>query len=901
MMYAQGIRITGKVLDDFNKEIPGVSVVVRGTTNGTTSDANGEFALTVSSDTCVLRFSYIGYETKEVAVGKQRVISVTMKEATQEMEEVVVVAFGTQKKASAIASIETVNTKDLKISSSNLTTAFAGKIPGIISYQASGEPGKDNAQFFVRGVTTFGYKADPLILIDGFEATTNDLARLQPDDIESFSILKDASATVLYGARGANGIIAVSTKKGVEGPVKVSVRLDANVAAPTTMLELLDGVEYMQLYNQARVSRDRDRAHTLGEKPIGAWYGEEKIQATMRGENPMIYPNINWYDQLFKQYTINTKANINLQGGGKVATYYVAGGYDHETGILKIDKLNNYNNNIDINRFNIRSNVIFKLSATTTLDTRVQGRFERYNGPYTTAGDIFNQVMDANPVDFPAMWIPDEKYKNFRFPLFGNIESMKWNPYAEMVRGYEERNENTITAQATLMQDLDMLLKGLKVQLKASINTWSYHSGKRTAQPLFFALEQYDAPSDTYTLYRLNPDASGYLGDVEGSRDGNTHSYFEGRVNWNGQYGPHNVGIMTVGIAEEFILSNGKSGTIYETLPERNLGNSGRLTYDYDNRYFFEFTYGYNGSEKFTGKKRFGFFPSYGIGWLVSNENFWERIDKYLLISLLKIKFTYGRVGNDAIAERSGRFFYLSDIRDGGSNYVWGKTFSNSYLGYSVYRYGNPDIGWEESTKYNLGFELGLFKSEALKFQIDLFYDIRDKIYWNRESIPSIVGLEAGVAGNVGRVSSKGIDASLDYKHSFTPDFWMTGRANFTFATNKVEAKDEPNYQDKYLSGIGYPINKQWGLVAERLFIDQNEIDNSPSQLAYGTYMRGDIKYADMNKDGVINDNDRIPMGYPSVPEIQYGFGLSTGYKNLDLSFFCQGNARVHFSSIREV
>jgi TonB-linked SusC/RagA family outer membrane protein len=623
MMYAQGIRITGKVLDDFNKEIPGALVVVRGTTNGTTTNTNGEFALTVPSDTCVLRFSFIGYEPREVTVGKQRILSVTMKEATTEIEEVVVVAFGTQKKASAVASIEAVNVKDLKIASSNLTAAFAGKIPGVISYQNSGEPGNDNAQFFVRGVTTFGYKADPLILIDGFEATSSDLARLQPDDIESFSILKDASATVLYGARGANGIIAVNTKKGAEGPVKVSARLDVHVATPTRMLELLDGVEYMRLYNQARISRDRDRVHTLGEKPIGAWYSEEKIQATIRGENPMIYPNINWYDMLFKRQTTNTKANINLQGGGKVATYYVAGGYDHETGILKVDNLNNYNNNIDINRFNVRSNVIFKFSSTTTLDTRIQGRFERYNGPFWSAGDIFNMVMDSNPVDFPATWVPDEKYKDIRFTLFGNAEPMKTNAYAEMVRGYEERNENTITAQATLMQDLDPLLKGLKAQAKASISTWAYHSGRRASQPLYFALEQYDSPSDTYTLYRLNPYDTGYLGDVAGYRDGNTHTYFEGRLNWNGQYGPHNIGLMTVGIAEEYILSNGRSGSIYETLPERNLGNSGRLTYDYDNRYFFEFAYGYNGSEKFTGKKQFGFFPSYGAAWIVSNEKFW--------------------------------------------------------------------------------------------------------------------------------------------------------------------------------------------------------------------------------------------------------------------------------------
>ena len=339
---------------------------------------------------------------------------------------------------------------DLKIPSSNLTHAFAGKIPGVISYQITGEPGADNAQFFVRGVTTFGYKSNPLILIDGFEATTDDLARIQPDDVERFSVLKDASATVLYGARGANGIILVSTKGGTEGKVKISARIDVNISKPTQLLELLDGVEYMRLYNDALVSRYDDMEHDADDIPTPPWYSEEKIRATERGDNPMIYPNINWYDMLFKNGTTSSKANINISGGGKMAKYYVAGGFDYETGLLKVDNqdnLNNYNSNIKINRFNLRSNVSFNLGKTTNLDTRIYGRFERYNGPYTGAGDIFGMVMDSNPVDFPAVWEPDERNLSTRWTLFGNADPMKTNPFAEMVRGYRENNENTFTIQ----------------------------------------------------------------------------------------------------------------------------------------------------------------------------------------------------------------------------------------------------------------------------------------------------------------------------------------------------------------------------------------------------------------------------------------------------------------------
>jgi TonB-linked SusC/RagA family outer membrane protein len=886
--YAQDIKISGSVYDDFNGLLAGITVSIRGTSQGVITDEKGEYTLTVPSDTCVLVFSAVGYQMQETQVGKRRIITAILKEEVEELGDVTVVAFGTQKKGSGVAAIESVRVADLIHPSSNLTGAFAGRIPGLISYQTSGEPGADNAQFFVRGVTTFGYKNDPLILIDGFEATTDDLARLQPDDIESFSILKDASATVLYGARGANGIITITTKTGQEGAAKVSARVDVNIAAPTKMLELLGGVEYMKLYNQARLSRY---------PKLGTYYSEQKIQATEQGINPMIYPNINWYDEMFNKGVINEKANINVSGGGKVATYYVAGGFDHDMGLLKVDPLNNFNNNINIKRFHIRSNVVIKLTSTTALDTRIQGRFQKYNGPFNTATAIYGMVMDANPVDFPAVYEPDAKHRYTKHVLFGNTlvnGATKKNPYAEMVRGYKDSDESTVTAQATLMQDLGFITRDLKFQVKASVSTWNTHSGTRQYSPYYYTLEKYNEITGDYTLYNLNPgNGNAYLGNISPSRDGNTRYYFEARLNWGRQFGKHNVSLMTVGIMEENILTSGNGTSIYETLPERNLGNSGRVNYSFDSRYTLEFAYGYNGSEKFTGEQQFGFFPSLGGGWLVSNEKFWTPVKN--AISLLKFRFTWGRVGNDAVAGRAERFFYLSHITPGGGAYQWGTTFTNSYSGYSISRYANPDITWEESTKRNLGLELGFLKGEPVKFQIDFFDDIRDKIYWPRTNYPATSGFEVTIHGNVGKVSSKGFDASLDIKHSFNRDFWMTGRANFTYARNKVLEKDEPDYADEYLKAVGHPVNQSWGLVAERLFVDELEIEHSPSQTAYGNYMAGDIKYLDVNEDGVVNDNDKIPMGYPTVPEMQYGFGLSTGFRNFDFSFFFQGNARVSF------
>lgn len=888
--------VKGKVIEaDTKQPIPGATIMIDKSTRGVTTDVDGTFELRAAPNEKLV-ISFIGLESKTIVVGDETYFEVELSPAVSELDEVTVVAFGKQKKESVIASIETVEMGDLKIPSSNLTHAFAGKIPGVISYQITGEPGADNAQFFVRGVTTFGYKSNPLILIDGFEATTDDLARIQPDDVESFSVLKDASATVLYGARGANGIILVSTKGGTEGKVKISARIDVNISKPTQLLELLDGVEYMRLYNDALVSRYDDMEHDADDIPTPPWYSEEKIRATERGDNPMIYPNINWYDMLFKNGTTNSKANINISGGGKMAKYYVAGGFDYETGLLKVDNqdnLNNYNSNIKINRFNLRSNVSFNLGKTTNLDTRIYGRFERYNGPYTGAGDIFGMVMDSNPVDFPAVWEPDERNLSTRWTLFGNADPMKTNPFAEMVRGYRENNENTFTIQGTLSQDLDFITQNLKLQLKASANTWNYTSGSRRYSPVYYALEQYDPFAKEYTLYNLTPNNVPYLGDTEGGRDGNTHFYGELRLNWDKTWGKHSLSMMTVGIGEEKSLTNGLGGSIYYTLPERNLGNSGRFAYDFDKRYFLEYAYGYNGSEKFYGKNRFGFFPSYGVGWLVTNEPFWNDNLKNA-ISLLKFKFTYGLVGNDAIASREGRFFYLSQIASGGGTYQWGRIFSQGYNGFRFNRYANPDITWEVAEKYNLGIELGLFKNQDLTIQADIFKDIRGNIYMRRENFPETTGFQTAIHGNVGKVESKGIDGSLDYKKSFGKDAWLVARANFTYATNKYLEKDEKNYRDEYLKSIGYPINQTWGLVAERLFVDQQEIDNSPRQ-EFGAYMRGDIKYTDINGDGVVNSNDRIPMGYPTVPEIQYGFGLSAGYKMMDFSFFFQGNGRVSF------
>ena len=886
--FAQTRIITGSVKESStNEPLFGVNVAILGTTKSVYTDVNGEFSISAAVGDSI-QFSYLGKKPVVVAVSTRNVMEITLYDAENVLGEVVITTFGRNLKKNVASSIESVKVSDLRVSSANLTNALSGRIAGLVSYQTTGEPGADNADFFVRGVSSFGYKAEPLILIDGFESSKDDLARLRVDDIEGFSVMKDAAATVMYGARSANGIISVSTKSGFEGPARVSARIDFNVAMPTQTIKFLDGVSYMRLYNEAQLTRNPN---------FSAFYDEQKIQSTMRGDNPMIYPNVDWYDALFNKSTTNQKADLSVSGGGQVARYYVSTGFDHETGLLKVDRRNNFNNNITINRASIRSNVVFNLSRNTTLDTRISGRFERYNGPYTSATDIFQQVMQSNPVDFPFVYEPDAAHKDVEHVLFGSTfvgGGLKVNPYATLVRGYEDRNETKITAQATLNQNLEMLLKGLSGSLKVSADTWGKYASTRTYSPFYYALEKYDQITGEYSLFEMNPGGgSPFLGNVNPVRDADAKYYYEAALRWKRTFDKHDVGATAVAIAQEKLITGGNSTSIYETLPEKNMGVSGRVEYSYDEKYLLEFIFGWNGSEKFQGVNQYGFFPAIAAAWHINKEKFFEPLTP--VISALKLRASYGLSGNDAIAGRSGRFFFLSDLGYGdvyNGGFKWGNIYTNSYRGYRTNRYANPNITWETSTQSNLGLEISLFKKEALKFNLEYFHEIRSRIYMERQNFPASAGLEATISGNVGKMSKSGFDGSIDLDYSFSKDLRITGRGNISYYHNKLLELDEKNYPDEYLKRKGYSWDQQWGLIGERLFVDKYEILNSPKQ-DFGEYQAGDIKYKDVNGDGKVNENDRVAMGYPTKAEIQYGYGLSVYYKRWDISAFFQGDARV--------
>ncbi len=883
---AQTKTVKGVIYEEETGEpMPGATVSVEGSTRGVMTDLDGSFELTGVKPTDKLKFECLGKETQILEVGTMTNFVVKLKNAANELDEVTVVAFGKQRKESVIGSISTVDVKTLKVPSSNLTTALAGNVAGVIAYQRTGEPGQDNADFFVRGITTFGANTSPLILIDNIELTSTDLARLQPDDIESFSIMKDATATALYGARGANGVIFVTTKRGQEGPAKIFARVETSISTPTDVVELADPVTYMKSYNEAITTRD----------PLGdLMYSYDKIEQTGKPDaNRLIYPANDWYDMLFKDFATSYRANVSARGGGKVATYYVSGAYTEDTGILKVDKRNSFNNNIDDKNYTLRSNVDINVTPTTKLAVRLTGNFRDYQGPLNGGSDVYRQVMHSDPVLFPAYYPVDDDHVGIQHIMFGNYDDGSYiNPYANLVKGYRNYQRSQMIAAVQLDQDLKFITKGLSFMTLFNLTRLSEFTVNRQFNPYWYTLDRYDSYTGEYHVNRINENGTDYLTYSESGKTVKNTMYSETRLNYNRSFGRHDVTGLLVLTASESLTAN--AGSLQLSLPSRNAGLSGRFTYGFDKRYFIEYNFGYNGSERFHKSHRWGFFPSAGLAWMMSNEKWFKPMTK--VVNNLKLRYSYGLVGNDNIGNARNRFYYLSEMtmNNSGLGASFGETRNVSYNGIGVVRYANEAITWEKSYKTNYALELGLFKK--LDIIAEYFTERRSDIFMQRADIPNTMGLQAAVYGNIGQARAKGIDIQADYKQAWASGLWASARANFTYSTGKYDVYEEPTYPESYRQHAGRSIKQTWGYIAERLFIDDEDAANSPSQAAFGSqYGGGDIKYTDVNGDGVITNADMVPIGYPTSPEIIYGFGVSLGHKGFDFSVFFQGLGRESF------
>ena len=870
------MTVAGTVISSAdNQPIVGANIYVEGTNVGTTTDAGGNYKLTVPASAKTVTVSFLGYDTKKISVRDIHLFKlITLADASNKLEDVVVVGFGVQKKESLVGAVQSVKPSDLQTSSSNLSTSFSGKIAGVIAVQKSGEPGADGANFWIRGISTFGSGQSPLLILDGVEITNQMLNNIPPETIESFSVLKDATATALYGSRGANGVMIITTKNGRDSEkMTINLRAEFGASAPTRVPKVADGITYMETFNEARTTR--------GEKP---YYSNEKIMGTKLGLDPYVYPNVDWYDMLFKDCTFNQNFNFNMTGGAKKIDYFLNASVYNENGIMRKPEASKFDTNINAQKYLFQANVSADATKTTRVSLKMNTQLHYRHAPIQSVSDLFAYAMTGMPCEFPAT-LPGEESDTFvRFGTNNAWNSGFFtNPYAQLCRGYGDQFRGHFTSALTVNQNLDFITKGLSATGMATFYNRVYSAVYRSFTPFMYQLTDYnidEAGNYSYTSNSTNTGTT-YLGTTRG-KDGYRELAFQAKIDYARTFGKHDVGATIVYMQKERNM-NISDEQEYAALPYRQQGLAGRVTYGFDKRYLFEANFGYNGSENFAAGKRFGFFPSVAVGWVISNEPFWKGIKEQ--VNLFKLRASYGLVGNDVISkDYADRFPYLTTVDMGqGYDVYIGNNFERKY-GPILSVYGNPNATWEESRKLDIGVEIGLF--DSLNIIFDWFKEKRSGIFMQRTSLPSTFGM-SGITpwANIGKVDNSGVDISVDYNKAFSKDLILSLRGSFTYAHNEVVEMDEPAYKWDYLSKVGHPINSINCLIAEGLFQDEEEIASSPSQAAYATEFPlkpGDIKFKDLNGDRVIDDNDKCWYGNPTVPEIIYGFGFSLKYKGFD-------------------
>lgn len=871
--------LTGTVVDASTGEtLIGVNVKVKGEEGGTITNVDGQFQIAVTSKT-ELEFSYIGYKAQTLMVGDLGVMTVKMESDNEMLDEVVIVGQGTQKKVSVTGAIATVKGATLKAPSSSLTGSLAGKLAGVVSMVNSGEPGS-TSEFYIRGINTFGSSASPLILLDGIEISSADLNRIPAESIESFSLLKDASATAIYGNRGANGVMLVTTKKGQENTKAiVNVSLEASYFKPTKVVKFADGATYMRTYNEAAQSRSLT--------PITSpKFSEEQILNTELGTNPYVYPDVDWFDMIYRDGNYNQRANVNVSGGGSRVTYYMSLQANHDTGLLDAPDYY-YNPNINNWQYNFQNNISYKLTNTTTIDMRMMAQIGNMQGPNYKTTDLYNMVMRTNPVAFPA-YFPQQDGDD-GFIRFGGAEMkpgvLGKNPYEYMMSSFKETNFNTLNTSIALNQDLKVITEGLSFKALVNFKNWSESSYNRSIRSNMYKVKDgsWDPETGTYEMQLLQT-GDQFLSQSDISRNSDQTFYFDARLDWRRSFGDHNLSAMAMYMMREYRK---------DQLPNRNQGYSGRVTYDYANKYLIEFNFGYNGSERLASGQRFEFFPAVSAGWVVSSEKFWEPVSKY--VNHFKIRGSYGLVGSDAFASGAPHFLYQNNIGIGSASDFWTGLPSNetNKKGPAFWVLAVQNAGWEHVKKFDIGVDMVLFNEVNITF--DYFHDVRDRILMARASWPGMLGYWGSTPwSNIGEVVNQGVELSVNWTKQFGKDLTVDFRGNFTYNQNEQKYVDEPDYPYVWQTNTGKPLNTHKGYIAEGLFASEEEIANSADQSQLGAnIMPGDIKYRDVNGDGKITSEDQVMISpYNHVPRIQYGFGLNLVYKNFDFGVFFNGSAK---------
>ncbi len=871
----ESIVVTGVVTDTNKEPMIGVNVSISNIPGlGAITDLNGKYSIKMPPYHKLV-FTYIGFEKVEVLVKEQRTVNVTMKEASaREIDEVVITGTGAQKKLTVTGAITNVDVDVLKANpSGSMANALAGNVPGILAMQTSGKPGSVS-EFWIRGISTFGASNSALVLVDGFERS---LDEINVEDVESFSVLKDASATAIYGSKGANGVVLITTKHGKAGKINISAKAETFYNMLTQVPDFVDGYTYASMANEAKITRNLE--------PL---YKADELEIFRLGLDPDLYPNVNWIDELLRKGSWSTRATLSMNGGGNTARYYVSGSYLDQQGMYKVDKaLKDYNTNANFRRWNYRMNVDIDITKSTLLKVGVSGSLQKANDSGVGSDAIWTALMGYNAIMVPKL------YSNGYVPAYGNDNGDRFNPWVQAtMTGYRENWKNNIQTNVTLEQKLDFITKGLRFVGRFGYDTENNNWINRRKWPEQWKAKRFRATDGTLDYDRVAEERKMFQ---ESGSDGLRNEFFEAELHYSRGFKHHHLGGTLKYNQSSKIKTVGLGDDLKQGIARRNQGLAGRFTYNWNYRYFIDFNFGYTGSENFAAGHRFGFFPAISGAWNIAEESLIKKHLKWM--NMFKIRYSYGKVGNDNLGNT--RFPYLYDIetmtkKDGDKTvdtggYNFGDyTFDRYYGGMRYSSLSSPNVTWEIATKHDLGIDFSFF-NDKLSGSVDYFNEKREGIYMLREYLPGIVGLESNPSANVGKVTSEGFDGHFTFRQKLGA-VGLTIRSNITYSKNEIVDRDEENNYYWYKMQKGHRVNQARGLISLGLFKDYDDIRNSPVQDFDGyKVMPGDIKYKDVNGDGKIDGNDQVAIGATTKPNLIYGFGIAANWKGLDVNLHFQG------------
>jgi len=857
--------VTGVIKDSQTGEtLIGATVLIKGTTTGTVTGVDGSYHLEVIDPQGTLVFSYIGYQRLEVAIAGSSVINVALFLDATSLSETVIIGYGSQKKESVVGSISSINNKTIvSIPVSNITQSIAGRLSGVEVVQTSGEIGRDEAEIYIRGQATYG-NSKPLIVVDGI--IRDGFAQIDPNEIQTVSILKDASATAVFGVKGANGVIIVTTKRGIEGKPKISFTTQTAITIPTRIPRPIDSYRSAMLANLFKVGGSKEAAP----------FNNKDLLNFRTGASPYTNPDFSWVDVMIKDHSTLSQYNLNVSGGTKNIKYFISGGYLTQDGIYNYDPYTNFS------RLNFRSNfdinVSKNLSAALSLGTRIENRTNPASVWFGSWGVY--RASFALGGRFTPVFNPDGSLggNSSRTNLIGTVRDM----------GFYKETNSVLELSVSLNYKLDFVTPGLFVKGQLAFDDNGSMNRNYEQQ---FSVYQYDLKNNSYSEFGENRPLSYSWGDVHDTRK----TYYELSVNYARYFGKHGI--------TGLILGNRDLKYIDSQTPYATEGLVGRVTYDYSGRYLAEVNIGYNGSENFAPGHRFGFFPAFALGWIATNENFLKNTSFTHVVTNLKFRGSMGWVGNDKIGD--DRFIYLQQYEEVGG--VKFGTGDNSYTGIREGTIANENVQWEVARKLNIGLETEFFKG-MFGFNFDYFYEYRDKILTTiTNSTPTYTGAVFSAA-NVGIVENKGFEIEFRHNMNITKDFSYFMRGNLSYAHNTVIKRDDAYMSLDYQKEEGYPIGTPLKLITTGIFQSYDEIYNSPPQISQlggipgnNILYPGDLKFQDINNDGVINRFDYVRTGYSPVPEITYGFTLGLNYKSFDVSALLQGVSRASFEKNWEI